>query len=183
MPERVDVPPRPVRINASTAETMAVQIELGRIALTQERMMRKTKNAIVMRAWPMFLCLAIGLMPLAHAAYSGEADREAADAQAFAFMRTYYQQVNLEKALDLSIGDARQVINSEIQRRKAAGVSRDAAPPSTEFKRHTVKEANGDFVMMWSVLSGAGLSLTVTTRSVRTDAGWRVSSFTETRDK
>jgi hypothetical protein len=52
-----------------------------------------------------------------------------------------------------------------------------------EFKRHTVKEVNGDFVAMWSVLSGAGLSLNVTTRSVRTDAGWRVSSFKESKEK
>jgi hypothetical protein len=145
-------------------------------------MMRKTKNAITARARRMFLCLAIGCLAISQAASSGEADREAAYAQAFAFMRTYYQQANLDKALDLTIGDARHLINTEIRRREAAGVSRDAVPPSAEFKRHSVKEVNGDFVMMWSVLSGAGLSLNVTTRSVRTDAGWRVSIFRESKD-
>jgi hypothetical protein len=156
---------------------------MGRIGITQERMMRKTKNAITARGRRMLLCLAIGCVAISQAASSSEVDREAAYAQAFAFMRTYYQQANLEKALDLTVGDARQLINNEIQRRRAAGASGDAVPPSMEFKRHTVKEVNGDFVAMWSVLSGAGLSLNVTTRSVRTDAGWRVSSFKESKEK
>jgi hypothetical protein len=63
----------------------------------------------------------------------------------------------------------------------------DQAKPFSIAKRE-VWEAlkrvkGGDFVMMWSVLSGAGFSLNVTTRSVRTDAGWRVSRFKETKDK
>jgi hypothetical protein len=172
-----------VEITASTAKTMAAQIEIGRIGLTQERMMRKTNNVATTRARRMFLCLAIGCVAVSQAASGREVGREAAYAQAFAFMRTYYQQANLDKALDLTIGEARQLINTEIRRRKAAGVSRDAVPPSAEFKGHTVKEVDGDFVMMWSVLSGAGLSFNVTTRSVLTDAGWRVSSFKESKDK
>jgi hypothetical protein len=146
-------------------------------------MMKEMKNANTTRACLMFVCLATGCVAISQAASSGEVDREAAYAQAFAFMRTYYQQANLDRARDLTIGDARQLINNEMQRRKASGVSRDAVPPSADFMRHTVKEVGGDFVMMWTVLSGAGLSLNVTTRSVRTDAGWRVSSFKESGDK
>jgi hypothetical protein len=172
-----------VEINALTAKTMALQVEMGRIGLTQERMMRKTKDSITTRASRMFLCLAIGWVAISQAKSSGDVEGEAAYAEAFAFMRAYYQQANLEKALDLAIGGARQLISAEIQRRKAAGVSQDAVPPSSDFKRHTVKEVGGDFVMTWSVLSGADLSLNVTTRSVRTDAGWRVSSFKESKDK
>ena len=74
---------------------------MGRIGITQERMMRKTKNAIIRSAWRTILwCLAIGWMAISQAAISGEVDREAAYAQAFAFMRTYYQQANLDKALE-----------------------------------------------------------------------------------
>ena len=146
--------------------------------------MRKTKNAIISSAWRTILwCLAIGWMAISQAATSGEVDREAAYAQAFAFMRTYYQQANLDKALELTIGDARQLINAEIERQKASGISSEATPPSTEFKRHMVKKLDGDFVMVWSILSGAGLSLNVITRSVHTGAGWRISNFEESKDK
>ena len=100
--------------------------------------MRKTKNAITARGRRMFLCLAIGCVAISQAASSREVDREAAYAQAFAFMRTYYQQANLEKALDLTVGDARQLINDEIQRRRAARDSGDAVPPSTSYGRKWV---------------------------------------------
>ena len=144
-------------------------------------MLHKARRvASIGRVW---LCLVFCFVSFCQSASSAQSDGEAAYAQAFEFMRTYYQQVNLEKALNLTTADARQVVSQAIQERTGSGVSRDAVPPSVDFRRHMVKEVEGSFVMVWSVLSGAGFSLTVTTRSVRTAAGWKVSSFVESQDK
>lgn len=113
------------------------------------------------------------------AACQGSTDQDDAKSNAQDFMNAYYQQGDLELAIDFTDGAARQKLQTEIETAKEAETVSRPRGPGVEIELEGQNESSSAQIMQWSVRSTAGETLQVETASSKVDDGWKVTEFTE----